>query len=147
MSNTIRRSTVDHCLSHRYGTRPQALCHIFPSMAASWSRVLPSASFFQSLRRSSYTYPASEGLLTSSTFNIINPRHHVVATDNVSEIVSAKDVSGLDDEKILALFTCGFFGGFVFAPERWVLGMGAGSLLPARYTGELCFTVGLFPLP
>lgn len=109
-----------------------------PSMPTAWSTVLPRGAFLHSLRQSSYTYSVNQALLTSSTFKIINPRHHVVATDNVSQNLPARSLEGLDDEKILALFTSGFFGGFVFSLERWALWMGAWRFLPARFTGGHC---------
>ncbi|KAL1893034.1 hypothetical protein Sste5346_006715 [Sporothrix stenoceras] len=99
------------------------------------SRVVPRGVFFQSLYRSSYTYPVGKDLLSSATFNFINPRHHIINTDRVSQIIPAKSVAGLSDEEILALFTTGFFGGFIFRIESWLLRVWGARYLPARYTG------------
>jgi hypothetical protein len=46
-------------------------------------------------------------------------------------------VTGLSDERVLSLFTSGFFSGFVFGFERFILRIGGYKLLPARYTGML----------
>ncbi|KAK9236535.1 hypothetical protein V1525DRAFT_212026 [Lipomyces kononenkoae] len=104
-------------------------------MSASWLRMLARGLFFRSLHQSRYTYPVSSEFLGSSSFNIVNPRHHVVATDNVSQMFPAAAIAGLSDEKVLALFTSGFFGGVIFGFERWILKIGLSNLLPARYTG------------
>src|ERR1700716_3650644 len=93
--------------------------------------------FFYSLYLSCYTLPVSPEFLNSSSFNFVNPRHRVITTGNVSQVFPASAIAGLSDETVLALFTRGFFGGFVFAPERFILKMGGWNLLPARYTGEL----------
>ncbi|CAK7234685.1 hypothetical protein SBRCBS47491_009032 [Sporothrix bragantina] len=98
------------------------------------SRVVPQGTFFLSLFQSSFTFPVSKDLLTSATFNHVNPRHHTVATDCVSQTVSSRAVKGLSDEQILALFTSGFFGGFVFRAESWALNLLGARFLPARYT-------------
>ncbi|KAK9241727.1 hypothetical protein V1506DRAFT_549854 [Lipomyces tetrasporus] len=104
-------------------------------MPGFWSRIVPQRVFFHSLLQSSYTYPVSKDLLASATFNFVNPRHHIVSTDRVSQVIPASATAGLSDEEILSLFTSGFFGGFVFRLESWVLRICGASLLPARYTG------------
>ena len=93
-------------------------------------RWLPRLSFLQSLRQSQYTLPVRP------SFQFVNPRHHVTATDNVTQVFPESVVAGLSDEEALALFTRGFFGGFVFGFERSILRIGGWNLLPARYTGE-----------
>ncbi|CAK7232069.1 hypothetical protein SCUCBS95973_008137 [Sporothrix curviconia] len=98
------------------------------------SRVVPQGAFFRSLFQSAFTFSVSEDLLTSATFNFANPRHHVVGADCVSQTIPAREVKGLSDEEILALFTSGFFGGFVFRAESWVLNLLGARYLPARYT-------------
>lgn len=50
----------------------------------------------------------------------------------------AAAIAGLSDEKVLSLFTSGFFSGFIFGFERWILRFGGYNLLPAHYTGEPC---------
>lgn len=59
----------------------------------------------------------------------------MINTDRVSQVISAKSVAGLSDEEILALFTTGFFGGFIFRIESWFLRVWGSRFLPARYTG------------
>lgn len=105
------------------------------------SQVVPRGVFFQSLFRSSYTYPVGKDLLISTTFNFINPRHHMVNTDRVSQVIPTKSVAGLSDEEILALFTTGFFGGFIFRIESWVLRICGSRFLPAKYTGGSLFSL------
>lgn len=103
-------------------------------MSSKWW--LPRLSFFQSLRQSHYTLPVRPEFLASSSFQFVNPRHHITATDNITQVFPESVVAGLSDEEALALFTRGFFGGFVFGFERSILRMGGWNLLPARYTGE-----------
>ncbi|KIH92418.1 hypothetical protein SPBR_03214 [Sporothrix brasiliensis 5110] len=98
------------------------------------SRVVPRGAFFHSLYHSTYTIPVGKDLLSSPTFNFINPRHHLVNTDKVSQHIPASAAAGLSDEEILSLFTGGFFGGFVFRIESWLLRMAGARFLPARYT-------------
>ncbi|KOS42975.1 hypothetical protein ACN38_g6125 [Penicillium nordicum] len=102
-------------------------------MSSQWR--LPRLSFFQSLRQSQFTLPVRPEFLVSSSFHFVNPRHHVTATDNVTQVFPESVVAGLSDEEALALFTRGFFGGFIFGFERSILRLGGWNLLPARYTG------------
>ncbi|CAI7665429.1 unnamed protein product [Penicillium glandicola] len=99
------------------------------------SRWCPRLSFFQSLCISRSTLSVRSEFLTSSSFKFVNPRHHVTGTDTVSQVFPESTVAGLSDEEVLALFTRGFFGGFIFGFERTVLRLGGWKLLPARYTG------------
>lgn len=99
------------------------------------SRLVPRGVFFHSLFQSTYTYPVSKDLLTSTTFNFVNPRHHIINTDKVSQLIPASAAAGLSDEEILSLFTGGFFGGFIFRIESWLLRIWGARFLPARYTG------------
>ena len=56
---------------------------------------------------------------TSNTIQeIINPRHHDAMIDSRSIHLSKKEVADLGDEEILARFLRGFFGGWIFYPER-----------------------------
>ncbi|ODM16961.1 hypothetical protein SI65_07359 [Aspergillus cristatus] len=102
-------------------------------MSTTW--MLPRGLFFRSLRQSHYTNPVSSEFLASSSFMFVNPRHHAVVPDKVAQKFPAAAIAGLSDEKALALFTCGFFSGFIFGFERWILRIGGYNLLPARYTG------------
>ncbi|OGE50863.1 hypothetical protein PENARI_c015G11420 [Penicillium arizonense] len=101
-------------------------------MASWW---FPRPYFFQSLGLSQSTVSVRPEFLASSSFQFVNPRHHVAGTDTVSQVFPESAVAGLSDEQVLALFSRGFFGGFVFAFERTALRVGGWRLLPARYTG------------
>ena len=52
---------------------------------------------------------------------MINPLNHCAVGDKVSVRLPISAVSGLKDEAILALLTKGFFGGWVFAIEGWLM--------------------------
>ncbi|KAJ6149833.1 hypothetical protein N7471_001032 [Penicillium samsonianum] len=99
------------------------------------SRWYPRLSFFRSLCISQSTLSVRSEFLASSSFQFVNPRHHVTGTDTVSQVFPESVVAGLSDEEVLALFSCGFFGGFIFGFERTALRIGGWRLLPARYTG------------
>ncbi|KFY50728.1 hypothetical protein V496_09203 [Pseudogymnoascus sp. VKM F-4515 (FW-2607)] len=92
-------------------------------------------SFLSILRSLVFTYPVPQELLTSSTFKLLNPRNHVIVTDQVSIRLPASSISGLSDEAVLALFTRGFFGGKVFAIERLYMKLGGWRIIPRGYTG------------
>lgn len=94
-------------------------------------------SFLSILRSLVFTYPVPQELLTSSTFKLLNPRNHVIVTDQVSIRLPASSISGLSDEAVLALFTRGFFGGKVFAIERLYMKLGGWRIIPRGYTGRL----------
>ena len=98
--------------------------------------MVPQGVFFRSLFQSSFTFPTSKGVLASAAYSLVNPRNHVVGSDCVSQRIPAGAVKGLNDEEILALFTSGFFGGFIFRLESWVLNLLGARILPARYTGK-----------
>lgn len=58
---------------------------------------------------------------SKSVKSIVNPKNHIAHNSSRSISVTVpKDVS---DETILARFVQGFFGGYVLAPERSVLGL------------------------
>ncbi|KAF5489779.1 hypothetical protein CGCS363_v011805 [Colletotrichum siamense] len=65
----------------------------------------------------------SDAYCQSSTIkDIVNPRNHVSTSDSrYVDLTLPKNASKVTDERILAAFTHGFFGGKVFAPERIVL--------------------------
>lgn len=54
----------------------------------------------------------------------------------VTQEVSTSYINARTDEEILAVFTRGFFGGWVFGLERFVLGLGVWKLFPARFTSK-----------
>lgn len=94
-------------------------------------------SFLDIVRSSEFTLSVSQGFLKSSSADLINPRHHRVATDQVSLRLPVISIGALDDEAVLALFTKGFFGGWVFSFERYIMKIGGSKLLPVRYTGTI----------
>ncbi|KAF3807373.1 hypothetical protein GCG54_00008830 [Colletotrichum gloeosporioides] len=89
----------------------------------------------------------SDAYRQSSTIkDIVNPRDHVSTSDSrYVDLTLPKNAREVTDERILAAFTHGFFGGKVFAPERIVLaaigrdftgfeGLGANSELQRVWT-------------
>ena len=97
----------------------------------------PGIIFFQSLlKRSRFASRAPSSFLNSSTFRLINPRSCIAKSDVIRQILTAGEVKGLDDEAILAAFTKGFFGGFVFYPEEVLLRLGAYRLFSGDGTGS-----------
>ncbi|KAE8356509.1 hypothetical protein BDV28DRAFT_126763 [Aspergillus coremiiformis] len=103
-------------------------------MSINWFRTLSRGPFFESLRQSYTTSPVSSEFLRSSSSGFINPRHHVVTTSCVTQHLSESEIARLSDEEVLALFTTGFFSGFVFACERSILNMGGWRLLPVQFS-------------
>ena len=94
-------------------------------------------SFFSIVRSSGFTASVSKEFLESPAAALINPRHHCIATDQVSLQLPAVSFSGLDDEAVLALFTRGFFGGWIFAIERLIMKVGGWRLLPVWFTSTI----------
>lgn len=103
-------------------------------MVFSLPEAIARSPFFRSLRQSRSSIPVRSGYLNSASINFINPRHHVISTDRTTQDFPASAVEGLSDENVLALFTRGFFGGFVFGFERIFLQLGGYRMLPAHYT-------------
>lgn len=104
-------------------------------MTSSYLPLLTHTSSFLSLfHAQTFTPTVSTSLLTSPTHHVINPRNHRTKGDRVSIRLPLSRVSGLSDEEILALLTKGFFGGWVFAIEGWVMRI-CGGVLPAAYIG------------
>ena len=58
---------------------------------------------------------------SNSIKSIVNPKNHTA--HNSRRSVSVTIPRGVSDEAILARFVQGFFGGYVLAPERSVLGL------------------------
>ncbi|CAG8956209.1 hypothetical protein HYFRA_00003589 [Hymenoscyphus fraxineus] len=92
-------------------------------------------SFIGLLRSQTFTYPVSKALLTSKSMRLVNPRSHAVKTDQVSMLVSASSIRGLSDEEVLARLAKGFFGGFIFLPERTAMRWGIHKWLPVKFAG------------
>lgn len=100
-------------------------------------KAFANCSFWAILRNQSFANSVTREFLTSSSFRLINPRGHRIATDQVALRFPTPLISGLNDEAVLALFTRGFFGGLVFRLERFILKIGLAKIMPARYTGTL----------
>jgi hypothetical protein len=78
--------------------------------------------------------------LSSSIHKTVNPRKHIIVADSRSIRLSRKDIGNLSDEEILARFLKGFFGGWIFTPERYLIGFlkGAGmKFIPVGFSGNL----------
>jgi hypothetical protein len=58
---------------------------------------------------------------SESVASIVNPKSHIA--HNSSRSISVTVPGDLPDEILLATFVKGFFGGYVLAPERLVLGV------------------------
>lgn len=109
--------------------------------------MLPRKAFFQSLRRSQYAGRAGPDFLASASAGVVSPRRRAVASSDAVRQTFAGDeaLAGLSDERILALFTAGFFGGFVFGLEGLLSRAGAWRLLPVHFSSTN--TPPRFPLP
>lgn len=63
---------------------------------------------------------ATHGHDTSAAVAILNPRKQNLFQHGITiDIPASRLKPGLDNDEILARFTQGFFGGWVFSPERW----------------------------
>lgn len=63
---------------------------------------------------------AAPGHEASAAVNILNPQKQKLFQHRITiEIPAARLKPGLGNEEILARFTQGFFGGWIFSPERW----------------------------
>ncbi|PYH76292.1 hypothetical protein BO82DRAFT_387398 [Aspergillus uvarum CBS 121591] len=105
---------------------------MLPTMSA---RLIPRLPFFHALCYSSSTAAVRPEFLNSLSSSYVNPRQHIIGTDGITQTIPASAVAGISDERVLALFTSGFFGGFVFAPEWLLLTAAGGRILPVEYTG------------
>lgn len=78
---------------------------------------------------------------SQSFSSIINPRNHISITDSYKIRLSKADIRNRSDEEILATFTRGFFAGWIFTPERYLiaslrfLGM---KFIPCGYSSQYC---------
>ncbi|KAJ5281574.1 hypothetical protein N7478_006946 [Penicillium angulare] len=103
--------------------------------------IVPQQTFFRSLYNSNFKEYATAEFLNSASAKFVNPRSHLVASDKVSQTFDAEILAGLDDRKVLSLFTLGFFGGFVLSIERLFLKAGAWRLLPVGFTSVSTITL------
>ena len=74
----------------------------------------------------------------SPSIKIVNPKDHIAIGDSRYINLSAKDIGKLSDEEILARFLKGFFGGWIFTPERGLIGFlkGVGlKFVPVGFSG------------
>ncbi|TGO89319.1 hypothetical protein BPOR_0115g00240 [Botrytis porri] len=70
------------------------------------------------------SYQHLSPLFTSSSqsfSSIINPRNHISVTASYKIRLSKADIRNRIDEEILATFTRGFFTGWIFTPERYLI--------------------------
>ncbi|KAI1363810.1 hypothetical protein F5Y08DRAFT_231472 [Xylaria arbuscula] len=80
--------------------------------------------------RAHHELKASRGHVNSFSISIVAPKQHHGIQENYSLSIPVKRFKGaVSDEEILARFTRGFFSGFAFTPERWLL-----SLAPIQLT-------------
>lgn len=78
---------------------------------------------------------------SSATYKIVNPRCHQGLTDTRAIFLSAQEIGQLSDEEILARFTKGYFGGWIFTPELTffkVFQLFRKQLFPVDFSGEWC---------
>jgi hypothetical protein len=59
--------------------------------------------------------------LSSSIHNTVNPRNHIGTEDSRLIHLSKDEIRNLSDEEILERFLKGFFGGWIFTPERTLI--------------------------
>lgn len=102
-----------------------------------WLRMIPRKSFFDTLYNSNSMSYARDGFLMSRSAELVNPHHHMVLSDTVWQDFDAETLAGMTDSKILSSFTSGFFGGFVFGMEGFLLNAGAWRILPVYFTSTL----------
>ncbi|TEY53590.1 hypothetical protein BOTCAL_0244g00180 [Botryotinia calthae] len=58
---------------------------------------------------------------SQSFSSTINPRNHINIADSYKIRLSKADIRNRSDEEILAAFTRGFFAGWTFTPERYLI--------------------------
>lgn len=63
---------------------------------------------------------ATWGHETSLAVTVLNPRRQDLFQHAITLDIPASQLkSGIDNEEVLTRFTQGFFGGWIFSPERW----------------------------
>jgi hypothetical protein len=78
-----------------------------------------SSSKTRSIRSTDSILPS--GASSQALRSIVNPRHHIAWTNSHSIILSRSEVGDASDEEILARLVKGFFGGWIFTPEKNLL--------------------------
>ena len=69
----------------------------------------------------------------------MNPHNHIAVEDSRSIRLSKDEIGSLSDEEILARFMKGFFGGWVFTPERNLIAFFKGTgmkFMPVGFSGQ-----------
>lgn len=99
--------------------------------------MIPRRPFFDCLYNCNHANYAREEFLTSRAADLVNPRHHTILSDSIWQDFDAETLAGMNDTKILSLFTSGFFGGFVFCTEGALLRAGGWRILPVHFTSML----------
>jgi hypothetical protein len=77
-----------------------------------------------------------------SLHHLVNPRNHISATDSRRIVLSRAEIGNLSDEEILARFLRGFYGGWIFAPEKALIGVlrvFGRKLIAVHFTGRSLF--------
>lgn len=67
-----------------------------------------------------FSHRASPGHDRSLALTLLNPKGYRTEQDRFSVCLEGAAVAGLSEGEIVARFTRGFFGGWVFTPERWI---------------------------
>lgn len=93
-------------------------------------------SFISIFRQCMLTPGVSQEFLESHTAKLVNPQQRLIRNDTVSLSFPASTFRGFSDENLLALFTKGFFGGWVFYLESLALRAGVWRLSPVTFTGR-----------
>ncbi|RAL03581.1 uncharacterized protein BO80DRAFT_401730 [Aspergillus ibericus CBS 121593] len=72
-------------------------------------------------RNMDFTWQATPGHSKSFSSRILNPRDGPVDEESYSLRIPTRELpAGITDEELLARFTKGAFGGWIFTPERWI---------------------------
>lgn len=103
----------------------------------------------RTIRSTETIYPSCA---SSPSFRIVNPRNHIAMKDSYSINLAKHEIMNLNDEEILARFINGFFGGWIFTPERTlfaILGLFGMKFVPVGFSGTYfqifhpCMDVGI----
>lgn len=105
---------------------------------AKWALGLNRPDAFANIfRQCRYVKVVSREFLESPSAKLVNPQQRPIKHDTVSINLPASRFRGLSDERLLALFTKGFFGGWSFYLEGLALKAGIWRLSPVTFTGRL----------
>ena len=76
---------------------------------------------------------------SASVRAVVNPRHHVQWTDSYTIRLSRAESSGATDAELLARLVKGYFGGWIFTPEKSLLALLAwfgAQLVPVGFSSK-----------